>query len=288
MSASRVDPVATWASQQALSALTSKSETVQVINELRTTSSAFRNEQYSKYSGFYDRVEKQIRAETRSVQDVLGKNVTSSILSLVEKADVFDSQSVNVFLKTPAFEEVIGNVIYEAIFSFLEKVDILGSIVNTLPIIGPMRKSINEQLKKSLDLTLGKQIKAFLVDYNRIAIQRIIDFVLSRENKVKFQKANKSLVSSLLARSAASYLPSAADTLKIKEKAWQFVIDGIGEPETAALLDRLYAEFGDERLGAFVDLDAVLSQSPTLRELMERNLERLIASEEGKRLVQTL
>lgn len=285
----RVDLLGEWAADESLSSMAPKEEVLGVIHELRAAaSSEFWASQYGNYSRLYDKLDLQLRGDKRPLSEALGKNVTIFLISLVEKADILDSQSVNAFLKTPVFEEVLANTIYEAIFNFIEKADILGNVVNTLPVIGPIRKSINDALKKSLDLTLGKQIRAFLVDYNRVALQRISEFILSKENRPKFQKANQALATSLLSRSAGSLLPSTADTGKLKDRVWDFIVKDIGEQETSALLNHLYAAVGNDRVGDFVDLDAILKQSPSLRRLLETALARLVASDEGRRLIETV
>lgn len=285
----RVDLLGQWASRESLNSIAPKEEVLAVVKELSfSASNEFWSTQYKNYSTLYDKLDRQVREDDRPISDILGKNATASLLSLVDKADIFDAQSVNVFLKTPAFEEILSNVIYDAIFQFIEKADILGNIINTLPVIGPIRKTINDSLKKSLDQTLGKQIKVFLVDYNRVALQRIIDYISSKENRPKFRKANILLVTSLLSRTANSLLPSIADSGKLKDRIWEFVVNGIGEQETAALLDSLYEAVGEDRVGSFVDFEAVLRQSPSLRRMLEAALARLVASDEGKRLIETV
>jgi hypothetical protein len=147
---------------------------------------------------------------------------------------------------------------------------------------------INNALRKSLDLTLGRQIKAFLGQYNRVAIQKVVDYALSKENRSKFAGANKALVASLLSRPVSSYIPSIEEVGKLKLQAWTALVEGLGQNETASILDQLYKAFGDDKISDFVSVDALLDVSPTLRELLERNLNSLIASEQGRALIASL
>ena len=284
--ASRVDNILEWTAAQPLHEVAPRASVETVLLEVR--SAEFWSAQYANYSALVDKVEASLRQEKRSIKDVLGVNTTLRILEIVEKADVLDPQSVNSFLKQTAFEELVGSVLYDAIFTFIESVDLLGNAINQLPIIGPMRMQINNALRKSLDLTLGRQIKSFLGQYNRVAIQKVVDYALSKENRSKFAGANKALVASLLSRPVSSYIPSIEDVGKLKLQAWTALVEGLGQNETASILDQLYKAFGDDKISDFVSVDALLDVSPTLRELLERNLNSLIASEQGRALIASL
>ena len=66
--------------------------------------------------------------------------------------------------------------------------DIFGGIVNSLPIIGPIRQQITFEFKKSLDRILGPQVKSFLGSYNRVAVEQMVSFILSKENTAALKK----------------------------------------------------------------------------------------------------
>lgn len=288
---SLVDSVWSWSKVQTLEGVVPRAEASVVLKEVGANVDW--KAQYVRYEKLFDRLDAQIRKEKRSIEVILGANTTRTLLGFAERIgpELLDPASVNAFLRQPAFEEIIGSVIYEAIFTFIERVDILGNIVNGLPIIGPIRKQINDQIKRSLDETLGRQIKGFLVDYNRVAIARIADFALSPSNRAKFGSANKALLTSLLRRPASSFLPSAAETLKLKTRLWDLLLDGLRSSEGGELLDQLYEAAGSEGggvgggVGELVDFDALLAAAPTLRGLLDRNFDRLLASEQGREMV---
>ena len=282
---SLVDSIWLWSKAQTLEGVVPRSEASVVLNEVGANVDW--KTQYVRYEKFFDRVDAQIRKEKRSIEVILGANTTRTLLGFAERIgpELLDPQSVNAFLRQPAFEEIIGSVIYEAIFTFIERVDILGQIVNGLPIIGPIRKQINDQIKRSLDETLGRQIKGFLVDYNRVAISRIADFALSPSNRAKFGSANKALLASLLRRPASSFLPAAAETQKLKSRLWDLLIDGLRSSEGGELLDQLYQAAGGDEVRELVDFDSLLAAAPALRGLLDRNLDRLLTSEQGREMV---
>ena len=64
----------------------------------------------------------------------------------------------------------------------LQGADIFGNIINSLPVIGPIRKLITSEFKRSIDLVLGPQVKAFIGSYNRVAVKNMISFILNKEN----------------------------------------------------------------------------------------------------------
>ena len=290
---SLVDSVWSWSKVQTLEGVVPRAEASVVLKEVGANVDW--KAQYVRYEKLFDRLDAQIRKEKRSIEVILGANTTRTLLGFAERIgpELLDPASVNAFLRQPAFEEIIGSVIYEAIFTFIERVDILGNIVNGLPIIGPIRKQINDQIKRSLDETLGRQIKGFLVDYNRVAIARIADFALSPSNRAKFGSANKALLTSLLRRPASSFLPAAAETLKLKTRLWDLLLDGLRSSEGGELLDQLYEAAGGEGggegvgvgVGELVDFDALLAAAPALRGLLDRNFDRLLASEQGREMV---
>lgn len=286
---SLVDSAWSWSKVQTLEGVVPRAEASVVLKEVELNVDW--KAQYVRYEKLFDRLDAQIRKEKRSIEVILGANTTRTLLGFAERIgpELLDPASVNAFLRQPAFEEIIGSVIYEAIFTFIERVDILGNIVNGLPIIGPIRKQINDQIKRSLDETLGRQIKGFLVDYNRVAIARIADFALSPSNRAKFGSANKALLTSLLRRPASSFLPASAETLKLKTRLWELLLDGLRSSEGGELLDQLYEAAGGEGggvgVGELVDFDALLAAAPTLRGLLDRNFDRLLASEQGREMV---
>jgi hypothetical protein len=95
------------------------------------------------------RAEQQLRAESRSVGELLGPAAAERLLQLLEGV-AGDAAATRAFLRTPAVEGVVGAVLYEAIFQFIQTVDLLGNAVNTLPVIGPIRVQIVAAFKREV------------------------------------------------------------------------------------------------------------------------------------------
>ena len=136
----------------------------------------------------------------------------------------------------------------------------MGNVVNSLPLIGPIRQQVTKELKRALDLVLGPQIKTFLASYSRVAVQRMIDFVLRDENKANFRTANRALADTLLQRSVSSLLPSAADSAKLRGKLIDYLW-GLSEEDLQRVLDFVYDQFGSRRIGEVVDLAELVATS---------------------------
>ena len=71
-------------------------------------------------------------------------------------------QEVTAVLRSEAVELLLGHVLYEGIVEFIQQVDVLGNVVNSLPVIGPIRVQIMTAARDQLDLLVGKQIASFL------------------------------------------------------------------------------------------------------------------------------
>ena len=226
----------------------------------------------------------KVQAEKRSLKDLLGKESTEKFLSSVENADLYDPVVVRSFLRAPAIEKMIGGILYEAIFEFLQRVDIIGNIVNNLPIIGPIRQQIVKEFKKSLDLTLGNQIKAFLASFNRIAVQRMADFVLSSENKKLFSKANRNLVDAFISKSVSSLVPTTSVINRLYNDTW-IAIKDIDVKDFDKGLDALYESAGNVTIAEVIDIDKAVVMFPTIREAVERNIARFASSESGSNFI---
>jgi hypothetical protein len=69
---------------------------------------------------------------------------------------------VTAVLRSEAVELLLGHVLYEGIVEFIQQVDVLGNVVNSLPVIGPIRVQIMTAARDQLDLLVGKQIASFL------------------------------------------------------------------------------------------------------------------------------
>lgn len=214
-----VDAAQVWLFQEPLARVIPRKSLSSAIKELQA-STEFWDTNKSLYEKWWLQFENTVREETRSLREILGNEAVNELLITVEKADVYDPTIVTTFLSNPAFESMIGGILYEGIFEFIQRVDIIGNVVNKLPIIGPIRQTIMTEFKKNLDKTLGGQVKTFLSSFNRIAVQRMIEFILSPSNRLSLQRANRNVVQSILERPFASVVPSTQMTTMLRDQIW--------------------------------------------------------------------
>lgn len=157
----------------------------------------------------------------------------------------------------------------DAIQEFTQRMDIFGNIINTLPIIGPMRKQITQGFQQQLDRTLGPLIRSFLQAYTKVAISQAIDFILSTENQKMFASANQNLVSSLLQRPVNTLLPP-SDTLdKLQEEVFEYIRNDVNMTDVERYLDVVYDVVEDKSVADVVNVDQVLDASPTLQTTLD-------------------
>lgn len=234
-----------------------------------------------QFESLWGRVESYLRLEKKSFKTLLGPTLSKQLLEFTESVDVYDPKIVGGFLAEPAIELALSSILYDGIFEFLQRVDIMGNIVNNLPVIGPIRQAITAEFKRQLDKVLGPQIKVFLSSYNRIAVQRITDFVLSPTNRKAFSKANRNLVDAILSRSPASLMPPPETSRQLKEKAWNSLrSEGVNITD---IIDTLYAQLGSSSISEFADITAALTYSPTARQLLGQALLSFLRSPEGQK-----
>jgi hypothetical protein len=143
-----------------------------------------------------------------------------------------------------------------------------------------------KEFRKSLDKTVGSQIKSFLTLFNRVAVQRMIDFILSPSNRAALAKSNRNLAENILARSPSSLLES-VNTDKLRADIWKSV-ESVSVEELAPTLDLLYDRVGSKPIKDIVDLDEIINTTPAVSTLVEDNIERFLVSEQGQALLRKI
>jgi len=252
----------------------------EILGELQSEDS-FIKKNKGRFTKVWDEVETRVREEKKTIRELVGDINTNRLLDIVERSDIYDPAAVKAFLDSPPILKMMSNILYEAIFEFIQRVDILGNIVNNLPIIGPIRVQIMKELKTQLDRTLGNQVQSFLSNFNKVAVTRMIEFVLSDENREQFSKANRKLVDSIISRSIGDLLASEASTQKLRENVFEFLTTS-NEEETKAAVDEVYTFLGHRKLGDVVDVHEVVSQTPSMRRALARLLDQYEASKQSE------
>ena len=153
-----------------------------------------------------------------------------------------------------------------------------------MPIIGPIIQTIVKEFKSQLDKVLAPQVKTFLSTFNRVAVERMISFVLSKENRLGFATANKKLVENILSRKISTLIPNKESSTKLKDSLWSALRE-VPIKDLQPSVDILYEQVGDKSISSFIDVDKVLDSSTTARNLLVRNINKFISSDLGKEAI---
>jgi len=246
-----VDRADGWVRGQTFAELFKKQEVKNLLQEIAEDSDYWMNQRKS-FDQVVDLVEQYLRQEDRSLKSLLRDGLTNNILEKVETLDV-SPDVVKAFMRTPAVESMAGAILYTGIFEFVQRADILGNVVNNLPVIGPIRQEINKALKQTLDQTLGTQVKDFLGTQSRPAVEQMIQFVLSKDNKAGFGLSGRRLADYVLSRPVSSLLPSEESAKDLREDLWKASRQVVGSvADQSEILDDVFAKIGDRKVGELV------------------------------------
>ena len=169
----------------------------------------------------------------------------------------------------------------DGIYEFFQTIDVFGNIISGLPVLGPIRNKIRDDLKKQLDRTLGPTLRTFLKGYTSVAIGRASSFVLSDQNRRAFGAANARLLKSVLDRPLQDLLPESSDPsiAKLRTEFFEYLRQ-LNEEDSSDLEN--YAEFvydliGDKTLDSVgLNVHRVLDASPTLENTANRIFDEAI------------
>lgn len=270
--------VVDWFQQEPLESLLPRDEALAICMELVETGVFSDPDSQRLTKENWDRFASQrLSNETRSLRDVLGASTTQRLLASVE-ASRYDPDAVRTFLSSSAVNSLFTVILYDAISEFLVKMDVFGNIVNSLPIIGPVRRQLTQQFKQSLDKSLGPLIQTFLQAYTSITVRESVDFVLSEDNQRAFASANVKLVSSLLDRPINRLILSETATQKVIDDTFAYLQNDVSEEDVERFVDAVYDVLHDKTIQNAVNVDKVLEASPTLQRTLDRLWETAVAN----------
>ena len=165
----------------------------------------------------------------------------------------------------------------DGIYEFFQTIDVFGNIISNLPVLGPIRNKIRDDLKAQLDRTLGPTIRNFIKGYTAVATSRAAGFVLSEQNQRAFGTANARLLQSLLDRPLEDLLPESSNPsiAKLRSEFFGFLRD-LGAEDSVDLEEYatlIYDIIGDKSLDSLgLNVHRVLDASPTLERTANRIL----------------
>ena len=155
-----LDSLDAWLRRQTVASVLPRSEAQALLDDLRGDR-RFWAQQRRQYSRVWMQVEHALQQEARPLREVLGAETSARLLDALANMDE-NPELVTAVLRSEAVELLLGHVLYEGIVEFIQQVDVLGNVVNSLPVIGPIRVQIMTAARDQLDLLVGKQIASFL------------------------------------------------------------------------------------------------------------------------------
>lgn len=118
-------------------------------------------------------------------------------------------------------------------------------------------------------------------------MQRMVEFVLSTENKEALARANRNLVESVLSRPCCDLIPSTDDSERTKKFIFS-AITNAPESDLLAALDTLYEKVGDLTISKYLDLASFIEAVPTIEVTVDTAIDRFMRSSQGKEVLAQL
>ena len=314
-----VDSVTGWLTKESFEQLYPQPLLKQTLEELNGNKEYLEQNRLT-FEKYWDKLAEIWVKEKRSLRTLLGDKTVNSLLLRIEGFDIYEPTTVTAFLQAPAFEEMMGGILYEGIFLFIQRVDIIGNIIDKIPgisipfpsvpfpspltaymttfrpissasfalsVLGPVRKVVINEFKNQLDKSVGSQVKSFLTTFNRIAVQRMIEYLLNPKNRGSLQKANRAVAARLFDRPMNSLSPGTETMLILRERVWAIVINA-PPSEIVLLFDSLYDRVSAKSLDDFGDPQLLLDAVPTARKVLEDNIARFFDTTEGNNLLKDM
>jgi len=266
----RVRRAEAWLRSRTLAELLPREELEALRDELRADDDFWARAR-PRFEKVWARVEERLRSEDRAAKDVLAPATAGRLLDAAEAFEP-DPEAIKTFLRSPAVESTLGDVLYHGISEFIRRADLLGRVVDKLPVLGGIRRRFVTTFKEEIESRLEGQVKTFLGTFSGMAVERLIERVLSEENRPEFAKAQRRVAEHLLERPVRTLLPDAATTARWRDAVWEALRKPPVEDEDE-LLERLYADFGDERLEEWT-----WALTDRTRALLARRLDELEAA----------
>ncbi|MBL4845664.1 MAG: hypothetical protein JKY65_09070 [Planctomycetes bacterium] len=259
-----------WLREQPIQDLVPRETLVGLIQEGRDDEALWTDAR-PRFDRAWAWIEDKVRSEERPLRDVLSAEACERFLDGLERVEP-DPDAVRAFLRSPAIEHMLGEVLYHGISEFLRKADFVGRIVNRLPVIGPIRKKIMGVFKEEFEGRLEEQIKGFLGQFSGRAVDRMIEHVLSEQNRAGFSAARRKVGEHVLSRPVKTLIPSGEATGRARDQLWGGLRKAaLREEET--LLEQAYEDHGADPWSAWA---WPLTERST--ELLAATLARFLAS----------
>lgn len=257
-----------WFSAQELNSYLPKDDALAIISELLNEKELI-DDSEELITKNWQSLERKLQKENRPLTEILGKETTDRILKSVQDIESYDAEAVKAFLSSEAINKLFAQILYDGIYQFFQTIDVFGNIIGRLPIIGPIRNQIRDEVKKNLDRTVGPLIQSFLREYTKVAVMEASDFVLKPSNRKIFSSANVKLVNTLLQRPVNTLVPSNDLSSKLRDEVFEYLRQ-VQVEDVEQYVDFVYELLGDKNVDYFTDVNKVIDASPTLQKTLDR------------------
>ena len=272
---SLVDKVATFLDKSTIQEIISRDEAYKLLDSKDALLALLSNGSV-EIDKYIDKIVTKGRADSRSIREIIGEGACEKALQAVDGVNIYDRKMLNSLLKNEVVESIIANILYEGIFEFIQRVDLIGNIINNLPVLGPIRASIVKEFKRNLDLVLGGQLKSFLASYNRVAIDRVIIYILSEDNRPMFKRGARGAAANLLKTPVSSLLPTDETVTQLVTAARALVLDTKPE-DLRPSVNFMYDLLGDKGLRDLnISASDALKSSEELKGIIRNIVHRIV------------
>lgn len=117
-----------WIANEPLELLLPKKEVLQICDELMLSKELI-DDMENEIQKNWGKIEEIIRQESRSIQELLGKETTERVLKSIKTFEIYDSDSVKAFLGSEAVNELFAKVLYDGIYEFFQTIDVFGNLI---------------------------------------------------------------------------------------------------------------------------------------------------------------
>jgi hypothetical protein len=227
------------------------------------------------------RVIASLRTDDSKLGTYVPKDARDAIDSLLARPDLVPEELVRKIFDDDVTEELMRDVLYDALVEFNQSVNpffadwgLTALIKRFVPIgSGAVLKSMSA-VRGEFDKRLDPEIRKFLLGFSRRSKHKLADFILSKGGDPKLVALRQSVVAFFYDQTLADLMKNIDDDARIDgDEATEAIVRAALESPVArkrleAGLEKLLADHGDEKLGAWLARIGV-TQRPPLAELAE-------------------
>ncbi|KAJ1439096.1 hypothetical protein B484DRAFT_444242 [Ochromonadaceae sp. CCMP2298] len=249
---------------ESIGSLMPKEDLMEMIREVRSNAVIMKKVE-NRFQYFWKYFAALVYNEKRSFKEILGPEISTKVLQVAEKLDIYDHRTVRSFIQTPAFSHVMSGLVYESVFDVVKNVDVMGRVVNRIPIVGDLRRGIGRGIKRGIDNTIGLRVRTLMTPVvNENNVGRIADFMSSQKNKKAFEMVNRNIVENVISRPLCTIFPpyGSSEFDAMRQAVWNIIVESPPE-EIFPLINVFYENLSSTKLSELltVNFDPLLAST---------------------------